>query len=75
MTYILRDCVEYDCVYRILHFTEGDIKRIDVDNTINKIKNNFEANDFSGWTIDDVLEELSKNYTFIVYDFDGFLEV
>lgn len=75
MTYILRDCVETNCIYRILHFIEVDIRREDIDKTINNIKTHFYEEDFDGWTIEDVLEELSLVYTFIIYNFDGYLEI
>lgn len=75
MTYILRDCVEYNCIYRILHFTDTSIEREDIDQTINEIKKKYINNSTEDWTIDDVLEELSTIYDFTTFDFDGYLEI
>lgn len=75
MTYILRDCVENNYIYRILHFTEENVKREYVDKAINDIKNKFYEEDFDGWIVEDVLEELHKIYDFIEYDYDGDLDV
>lgn len=74
MTYLLTDCVESNCVYKILHFTDN-IDKKDINLTINKIKNHFYEEDFDGWIVEDVLEELHTIYDFIEYDYDGELEV
>jgi hypothetical protein len=75
MTYILRDCVENNCVYCILRFTDTNIRRIDIDNAINDIKNKFAEENFDEWCVDDILNELSMIYDFEIFNFDGFLEV
>lgn len=74
MTYLLTDCVESNCVYKILHFTDN-IDKKDINLTINKIKNHFYEEDFDDWTIEDVLEELHTIYDFIEFDYDGDLDV
>lgn len=75
MTYILRDCVENNCVYKILHFTEDTISRDDIDNMINKIKNTISNKGYVDWTIDDVLDILGCIYDFTIFNFDGYLEI
>lgn len=75
MTYLLTDCVESNCVYKILHFTDDNLYIKDINLTINKIKNHFYEEDFDDWTIDDVLEELHKVYDFIEFDYNGDLDV
>ena len=75
MTYILRDCVETNYVFCILRFTDTKIRRIDIDNVINDIKNKFAEEDFHEWCVDDILNELSMIYDFEILSFDGFLEV
>ena len=75
MIYLLTDCVESNCVYKILHFTENNIDKKDINLTINKIKNHFYEEDFDGWIVEDVLEELHKIYDFIEFDYDGDLDV
>ena len=75
MTYILRDCVEPSCVYNILRFTDTTLRRRDIDNAIDTIRNKFAEEDFYDWCVEDVLEELSMIYDFEILSFDGFLEV
>ena len=75
MTYLLTDCVESNCIYKILHFTENNINKKDINLTINKIKNRFYEEDFDGWIVEDVLEELHNIYDFIEFDYDGDLDV
>lgn len=74
MTYILRDCVEYDCIYYILHFTDENINRVDIDNEINKIKNSIDE-DIVEDIVKAVLEELATIYDFTMFDFNGYLEI
>lgn len=75
MTYLLTDCVESNCVYKILHFADDKLERKDINLTINKIKNHFYEEDFDGWIVEDVLEELHKIYDFIEFDYDGDLDI
>lgn len=74
MTYILRDCVEYDIVYYILHFTDENVDREDIDLTINQIKQDLYDKD-TYWDINDVFRRLSTIYDFEIYNFDGYLEI
>lgn len=75
MTYILRDCIENNCVYKILHFTDDTISRDDIDNMINKIKNSIHNQGWVAWTIDDILEILGCAYDFKIFNFDGYLDI
>ena len=74
MTYILRDCVEYDTIYYILHFTDKNVDRKDIDLTINQIKQDmYDENTY--WDINDVFRKLSTIYDFEIFNFDGYLEI
>lgn len=74
MTYILRDCVEYDIIYYILHFTDENVDRKDIDLTINQIKQDLYDED-TYWDINDVFRRLSTIYDFTIFNFDGYLEI
>ena len=76
MTYILRDCVEYSCLYYVLHFTDENVRRADIDNEINRIKNTIDDDIVSGGDmIRAILDELSSSYDFTIFSIDGFLEI
>lgn len=74
MTYILRDCVEYDIIYYILHFTDENVNREDIDLTINQIKQDLYDRD-TYWDINDMFRRLSTIYDFTIFNFDGYLEI
>lgn len=61
--FLLVECTDYKEIYRTLLFNNNTPKK-EIQNKIYEIKNNFYDNDFDGWTIDDILEQLSKYYNF-----------
>ena len=61
--YLLLECSDYNEVYRVLVF-DAKIKAKDIQNEIYRIKQHFYDEDFDGWDIDDVLEELANKYEF-----------
>lgn len=66
--YLLADDTDRE-VYRVLAFDEK-IKKTEIQDEIDKIKQHFYDEDYDGWIIDDVLEELAKKYDFEDYGFD-----
>ena len=72
--YLLVECSDYDCIYKVLLFDEN-VNKKEIQNSIYVIKEHFYEEDFDGWTIEDVFEELRKQYSFIELDAPGYLEV
>lgn len=72
--FLLRDCVEWNTIYKILVFN-NDVSKKEVQEEIWKIKNTFSENEFDEWTIDDVMDELSKKYDFTSFSMEGDIEV
>lgn len=66
--YLLADDTDRE-VYRVLAFDEK-IKKTEIQDEIDKIKQHFYDEDYDGWIIDDVLEELAKKYDFEDFGFD-----
>lgn len=75
MTYLLVECTDADYIYRILHFEDTNLTRIEIQDAIYDIKNKFYEDNFEDWTIEDVLIVLSEKYEFVEYTYDGNLEV
>lgn len=63
MYFLLRDCVEHQCIYRILVF-DDNIEEKEIQDAIYDIKDKFEDEGNDNWTVNDVLNILSKNYSF-----------
>lgn len=61
-------------IYRALLFDDG-ISHKELDKTIERIKNVWLEEDFTGWTIDDLLEELSQIYDFEILNLASVLRV
>lgn len=72
--FILMDCYEDNTIYKTLVFTEN-IKRRDIQKTIDDIKTRFYEQDFDEWCIDDVLMELSTIYDYYICDDFGILTI
>ena len=72
--FLLRDCVEWNTIYRILVFN-NDVSEKEVQEEIWRIKNTFSKNEFDEWTIDDVMDELGKKYDFTSFSTEGDIEV
>lgn len=66
--YLLADDTDKE-VYTILAFDEK-IKKTEIQDKINQIKQHFYEEDYDGWIIEDVLEELAKKYNFEDFSFD-----
>lgn len=73
-TIILRDCENWNKIYNVLIFNT-EVNSTEVDYEISRIKNKFYDEGFDDWTIDDVLDELSKKYEFSVNTPEGDVEV
>ena len=67
--YLLTECTDDDEIYRVLVF-DANINKKDIQLEIYKIINHFYEEDFDGWCVEDVLEELAKKYDFENYGFD-----
>jgi hypothetical protein len=75
MTYLLVECSDADYIYRILHFEDTNLTRVEIQDAIYDIKDKFYEDNFEDWTIEDVLVVLSETYDFEEYTYDGNLEV
>ena len=69
LAYLLAECTDDDEIYRVLVF-DAKITRKEIQDEIYRIKQHFYDEDFDGWCVEDVLEELAKKYDFEDYGFD-----
>ena len=67
--YLLAECTDDDEIYRVLVF-DANIKRNEIQDEIYRIKQHFYDEDFDGWCVEDVLEELAKKYDFEDFGYD-----
>lgn len=67
--YLLAECTDDDEIYRVLVF-DAKITRKEIQDEIYRTKQHFYDEDFDGWCVEDVLEELAKKYEFEDYGFD-----
>lgn len=67
--YLLAECTDDNEIYRVLVF-DAKITRKEIQDEIYRIKQHFYDEDFDGWCVEDVLEELAKKYDFEDYGFD-----
>lgn len=61
-------------IYRVLVFNE-DVNIPTIQKEIDQIKYKFYEEDYDGWIIEDVLNELIKKYDFDVLQYCGKLEI
>lgn len=73
-TFLMIECSDYNTIYKVLLFDEN-INKKEIQNKIYEIKNHFYNEDFDNWTIDNVLEELSKYFNFEDLGDPSYLEV
>ena len=68
--YILRECTDFDVIYGVIMLdVKHDIK--DFQQAIYDTKNGFYGSGFDSWCIEDVFEELYKNFDFEYIAFDN----
>jgi len=72
MVFILKDCVEYDCIYGVLVFKDDSVSREEIQNEIGKIKGKlYYTEDVPDWSVeDDILPKLLEKYDFEYYDYN-----
>ena len=73
-TIILRECTDHSIIYGAIT-VNVDVNVVELQDKIYEIKNDFYKSDIYDWTLEEVLEELSKTYDFTYSELYECLEV